>query len=257
MSAARLRFASLGSGSKGNGTLVEAGGTRVLIDCGFALRDAESRLERLGIEPASIDAILVTHEHGDHLGGVGRFARRHATAVHLTAGTAQAWNDGVDGFRRINPHEAFRIGALEVQPYPVPHDAREPCQFVLAHGGRRLGILSDAGHVTPHMRAVLDGCDGLMIEFNHDEDRLAQGPYPYSLKQRVGGPFGHLNNRQSAELLRTLDLGRVQQLVLTHLSETNNTPEAALAAARAALPADGLRVVCADQGDGLAWRELV
>jgi phosphoribosyl 1,2-cyclic phosphodiesterase len=252
-----MRFAMLGSGSRGNATLIEAGGTRVLVDCGFNLGVTESRLQRLGIEPGSISAILVTHEHGDHLGGVARLARRHGIEVWMTAGTCVAWGDKrVEQTRQFSPHEDWHIGALRVQPYPVPHDAREPCQYVFSHGGLRVGILSDAGAVTPYMRLMLDACDALMLECNHDAAMLASGPYPYSLKHRVGGGLGHLNNGQSAELLRGVDRSRLQHLVLTHLSETNNTPELALASVRDALEASPDWLVCAHQDDGLAWREV-
>jgi len=247
----------LGSGSRGNATLIEAGGTRVLVDCGFNLGVAESRLQRLGIDPGSISAILVTHEHGDHLGGVARLARRHGIEVWMTPGTYAAWGDRrVDAVRQFSPHTDWAIGELQVQPYPVPHDAREPCQYVFSYRGLRIGILSDAGAVTPYMRLMLDRCDALMLECNHDSTMLAAGPYPYSLKHRVGGGLGHLNNRQSAELLRGVDCTRLQHLVLTHLSETNNTPELALAAVREALQAAPDWLSCAHQDEGLAWREL-
>lgn len=251
-----MRFAMLGSGSRGNATLVEAGDTRVLIDCGFTLGETEQRLLRLGVEPASLSAILVTHEHGDHLSGVGRLARRHRIPVWMTHGTYAVWTDRkVPHCLQFSPHLKFDIGALKVEPYPVPHDAREPCQYVLKAGGHRLGILSDAGHVTAHMRAVLADCDALLLECNHDPRLLADGPYPPSLKQRVGGMLGHLSNGQAADLLRVCDLSRLQHLVLTHLSEQNNTPEYALAAVDAAL--DGRLVACcAHQADGLSWRAL-
>lgn len=252
-----MRFAMLGSGSRGNATLIEAGGTRVLVDCGFNLGVTESRLERLGVEPGSIAAVLVTHEHGDHLGGVARLARRHDIEVWMTPGTYSAWGDRrVERTRQFSPHQAWDIGALRVEPYPVPHDAREPCQYVFSCRGLRVGILSDAGAVTPYMRMMLDGCDALMLECNHDAAMLAGGPYPYRLKHRVGGSLGHLNNGQSAELLRGVDCSRLQHLVLTHLSETNNTPELALAAARDALRAAPGWLVCAHQDEGLGWREV-
>ncbi len=252
-----IRFASLGSGSRGNATLIEAGGTRVLIDCGFQLRETERRLEKLGVDAASIDAILVTHEHGDHLGGVARLARRHGVEVWMTPGTCAAWNDrDVPSVRTFSPHASFAIGALEVVPYPVPHDAREPCQYVLVYAGLRLGILSDAGHITPHMRQTLSGCDALMLECNHDATLLAAGPYPPSLKFRVGGSRGHLNNVQSGELLSSIDCSRLQHLVLTHLSETNNTPLLAMQVILDALQSGLERVVCADQDQGLGWREV-
>ncbi|MDM4769227.1 MBL fold metallo-hydrolase [Solimonas sp. SE-A11] len=252
-----IRFASLGSGSKGNATLVEYRGTRIMVDCGFSVKDAEARLQRLGIAPDSLDAILVTHEHSDHLGGVARYARRHGTPVWVTHGTFRAWNDpNVPVLQRFGPQDSFRIGEIEVQPYSVPHDAREPCQYVFAVGGQRLGMLSDAGHVTPYMHAMLADCDALMLECNHDTQMLMHGPYPEALKRRVGGGLGHLSNTQSAALLASLGVGRLQHLVLTHLSEVNNSPELARAAVVAALECDEEWIVCARQDEGLGWREV-
>lgn len=253
-----MRFASLGSGSRGNATLIEYQGTRVLVDCGFNVRETERRLQRLGLELQALDAILVTHEHSDHLGGVARLARRCGAPVYMTHGTYAAWNDPeVPAVVRFAPHQDFRIGQIDVRPYPVPHDAREPCQYVLAGGALTLGILSDAGHVTPYMRAMLAECDGLMLECNHEPELLARGPYPPSLKYRVGGERGHLSNQQAADLLGNVDLSRLQHLVLTHLSETNNTPAHALAAISARLDGSGRVAVCAEQQAGLDWRELV
>lgn len=253
-----IRFAILGSGSKGNATLIEAGGTRLLVDCGFNLRDARTRLMQLGLEPAALDAVLVTHEHGDHLGGVARLARRYDIPVYLTHGTRSAWADPrVPRVQTINPHEHFRIGAIDVQPYPVPHDAREPCQYVFGFRGRRLGMLSDAGAITPFMRHVLGGCDALMLECNHDPLMLAHGPYPTALKRRVGGALGHLANAQSAALLRAIDCSGLQHLALTHLSAVNNAPGLALHAAQQGLDRSADWVVCAHQEAGLDWREVV
>ncbi|SEQ42104.1 Phosphoribosyl 1,2-cyclic phosphodiesterase [Solimonas aquatica] len=253
-----MRFAMLGSGSKGNATLIEHGGTRILIDCGFNLRETEARLLRLGVEPASLTAILVTHEHGDHLGGVGRLARRHRIPVWMTYGTRRAWQDPeVPHLIRFNPHQRFAIGSLAIEPYPVPHDAQEPCQYVIGDGRLRLGVLSDAGHISAHMRAVLAGCDGLLLECNHDLRMLRDGPYPESLKRRVGSDRGHLSNDQAAGLLQAYEWQRLQHLVLTHLSESNNRPELALAAVHAALDGAALPSLrCAHQEQGLDWSEL-
>jgi phosphoribosyl 1,2-cyclic phosphodiesterase len=252
-----MRFASLGSGSRGNGTLVEFAGTRILIDCGFFLREVETRLRRLGVEPASLSAILVTHEHHDHIGGVSRLARKYEIPVFLTNGTHAGWEDPyVPKLTRISPHEAFEVGEITVQPFPVPHDAREPTHFVLGASGRRLGVISDAGSVTPFMRQSLSGCDALMLEFNYDVEMLRKGPYPPKLQKRVGGEFGHLSNEQAATLLTQIDRSRLQHLVLTHLSEKNNTPDLALAAAAQALEDAPPWMVCAHQANGLAWREI-
>lgn len=252
-----FRYALLGSGSRGNATLVEAGATRVLIDCGFALRELRLRASRIAFDLASLDAILVTHEHSDHIGGVARLARAHDITVMLTPGTAAARSDW-DGCRlqMLSPHQALWIGEMEVHPFPVPHDAREPCQFALNHGGRRLGIVSDLGHVTPHVVRSLNACDALLLEFNHDTGMLARGPYPEMLKRRVGGDQGHLSNTQAADLLRQIDRSQLQALVLTHLSQQNNTPELARVAACAALDDDPAWCVCAEQDQGSGWREI-
>ncbi len=252
-----MRFAYLGSGSKGNAAVIEAGKTSVLLDCGFGLRDTERRLQRLGLAPDDLAAILVTHEHDDHLGGVARLARRHQIPVWLTSGTLRAWRDATGVTTRvISPHEAFVIDDLQIQPYPVPHDAQEPCQYVFGDGAQRIGVLSDTGMATPHIRANLSACDALLIEFNHDVDMLENGPYPDSLKRRVGGERGHLSNRQAADLLASIDCSRLRHLALAHLSETNNRPELALALAAEALGCTPDWLNCAEQDAGLDWRQL-
>lgn len=252
-----LRFAALGSGSRGNATLIDAGGVRLMVDCGFAVREVQARCRVLDFDPASLDAILVTHEHSDHLGGVARLARAYRLPVYLTRGTAAGTRDWEGCERRfISPHEAFRVGGIEVQPFPVPHDAYEPCQFTFGFGGSRLGVLSDLGHITAHVRERLADCDALLLECNHDRQMLAEGPYPEHLKRRVGGERGHLSNAQAAGLLRAVDRRRLQHLVLTHLSEKNNTPALARAAACEALEDDPNWCVCAEQHVSLHWREL-
>ncbi len=222
-----MRFAVLGSGSRGNATLVEGGGTRVLVDCGFAAREAERRLAAVGVAPSELDAILVTHEHGDHVRGVAALAARYGLDVWTTPGTwRQAGGAEIPGLRLFSGHETpFRIGDLVVTPFPVPHDAREPCQFILDGAGGRLGMLTDAGSVTPHVRDLLRECDALVLECNHDEDMLRGGPYPPSLQARVGGCFGHLSNAQAARLLDALPHHALRHLVLAHISEKNNRVE--------------------------------
>jgi phosphoribosyl 1,2-cyclic phosphodiesterase len=252
-----MRFAMLGSGSGGNGALVQSGDTTVLVDCGFMLRDAESRIRRLGLAPHAVSAVLVTHEHHDHIGGVARFARKHRLPVWLTDGTRGGWRDGpVPRNHRVVAGEAFEVGAIRVEPFAVPHDAREPCHYVLGDGAFRVGLLSDAGAATDAMRAALSGCDALLLEFNHDADMLENGPYQPPLKRRIAGPLGHLSNAQAAELVGAIDTSRLRHLVLTHLSETNNTPDLALAAARGALGGSRAEIACAHQRDGLDWRVL-
>jgi len=222
-----MRFASLGSGSGGNSALIEAGGTRVLLDSGFAAKEVEARLNLLGVEPDSIQAILVTHEHHDHIKGVGAYARRYNLPVWMTAGTHRQNRCGeLPQVRVFNCHNGgFSIGDLTVEPFPVPHDAIEPAQFVFSSKGSRLGILTDIGFYTPHIVEALKSCDALFIECNHDPDMLANGPYPPSLQARVAGRLGHLSNAQAAEFLQQLDPDRLQHIVAAHLSERNNRPE--------------------------------
>ena len=253
-----IRFASLGSGSAGNALLVEAGATRVLLDCGFGLRETSARLARLGRTPDELSAIVVTHEHGDHLGGVFRLARRHALPVWLTHGTWAACGEddvGLD-LRIVDSHRAFGLGALELQPFPVPHDAREPVQYVFAAGGRRLGVLTDIGEVTPHVRAMLDACDALVLECNHDAGMLARSAYPASLKRRIAGRYGHLENSAAAGLLAQIDCSRLQHLVAAHLSERNNSPQLALAALAPVLGRDPAWIDVASPEAGFGWREI-
>ena len=252
-----MRFAYLGSGSRGNGAVISSGSTHVLLDCGFPAGEAQRRLQRLGLEASQLAAILVTHEHGDHIGGVSALARRHRLAVFMTLGTRAAGKMHADvDVQVIDGHSPFAVDDLEIPPYPVPHDARQPCQYVFHDGQMRLGVLSDAGCITPHIRSMLAPCDGLAVEFNHDRDMLARGPYPQSLKTRVGGQLGHLSNCQSAGLLAEIGMARLQHLVLAHLSEQNNSQALARQAAATALDVDEDWVQIADQDQGLDWRQL-
>jgi phosphoribosyl 1,2-cyclic phosphodiesterase len=256
-----VRFASLASGSKGNCLVAEAGDSRVLIDCGLSPRETARRLARLGLAPADLDAILVTHEHADHVGHAYPFAAQHALPVYLTHGTCRAQEDegkpahGIE-LRLIEGREAFAVGALSVEPFTVPHDAREPVQFVLGDGARRLGVLTDLGTSTAHVESMLSGCDALVLETNHDRDLLWGGDYPTWLKQRIGGPFGHLDNASSGRLLAALDRSRLKHVVCAHLSQQNNTAELARAALAAALGCTDDWVGVATQDEGFGWRDL-
>ncbi len=254
-----MRFASLGSGSEGNGLVVEAGGTCVLIDCGFGVRDAAARLLRLGLAPHSLAAILVTHEHSDHIGGVPAFARKHGIPVWATFGTLAAVSARFDGMNRIygfDSHEAFAIGDLEIHPVPVPHDAREPVQYVIGDGAVRLGVLTDLGVITTHVESSMSGCDALVLECNHDLDMLERGSYPYPLKQRIAGRLGHLHNDAAAGMVARIDTSRLKHLVAAHLSQENNTPELARAALAGALGCAADWIGIASQHDGFGWRQL-
>jgi phosphoribosyl 1,2-cyclic phosphodiesterase len=250
-----MRFVSLGSGSRGNASLIETGNTRILLDNGFALRELERRLEQVQVAADSIDAVLLTHEHQDHVRGVGPLARRYKLPVWMTAGTNHQGRCGeLPSLHLINSHGGnFRIGDIEVEPFPVPHDAREPVQFVFSSGTSRLGMLTDAGNWTPHILELLSSCSALFLECNHDDAMLANGPYPPALQRRVGGPLGHLSNRQAAEFLRKLDHGRLNRLVASHLSEKNNTPDLVREALTSVSPEIGKRLAFALQDEVSDW----
>ncbi|NOU00153.1 MAG: MBL fold metallo-hydrolase [Gallionella sp.] len=254
-----MRFASLGSGSEGNALLVAMGKTQVLMDCGFGLQDTITRLARLKVEPDQLNGIVVTHEHGDHIGGVAKLARKFNLPVWLTHGTLRSTPKAfanIEYVHEIDPHQVFAIGDLQITPYLVPHDAAEPVQFVFSDGARRLGVLTDAGGSTPHIEQTLSGCHALVLECNHDSDMLMRGEYSASLKQRVGGRFGHLSNHASAELLAKLDVSALQHLVTAHLSRKNNTPELAVLALSRAIGCAESWVGVASQEQGFAWREI-
>ncbi len=221
-----LRFASLGSGSRGNATLIETGATRLLVDCGFAAREFEQRCGRLDFDPASLTAILVTHEHGDHRRGVGAVARRYGVPVWMTHGTYRAADFGrLENLHLFNGHAGdWRIGDVDVAPVPVPHDANEPVQYLFQHAGQCLGMLTDLGSIPPSVLRAYAAADALLLECNHDTGLLAEGPYPPSLRARVGGAYGHLSNAQAAAFLDGMDRNRLSHVVVGHLSEQNNTP---------------------------------
>ena len=252
-----MRFTSLGSGSSGNGLVVESAGTRVLMDCGFGLAETKARLERAGLEPSQINAIVVTHEHDDHMSGVARFALRYAIPVYLTRGTSQWLPEDFPAVlvRLIDPHSAFSIDAIAVDPIAVPHDAREPVQYVFSDGDARLGVVTDLGTVTQHVVEKLSGCEALVIECNHDLDMLMTGPYPDSLKRRVAGRFGHLSNADAAHLVAALDRGRLRHLIAAHLSQQNNTPALAVEALARGASCAREWIGVARQDEGFGWRD--
>ena len=257
-----LKFASLGSGSEGNALIVEVTSvttiTRLMMDCGFGLAETETRLAVAGLTAKNLDAIVVTHEHSDHIGGVARFARKHGIPVWMTHGTAKVLRENSIPAALMNfvdPHEIFSVGDIQVTPYFVPHDANEPVQYVFSDGARRLGVLTDTGALTAHIEETLSGCDALVLECNHDLDMLMAGPYPASLKKRVAGKFGHLDNLTAASLLSKIDCGKLKHVIAAHLSRQNNSPELARAALAAALACATDWIGIAEQDAGFAWRE--
>ncbi len=253
-----MRFTSLGSGSAGNALVVERGGTRVMMDCGFTIAGTTERLARVGLAPSDLTALVVTHEHTDHLGGVARFAKRHAIPVYLTRGTALSLPIDFPAVlvRFIDAHAPFAVDEISVEPIAVPHDAREPVQFAFTDGAARLGVLTDLGMSTAHVEEMLGGCDALVLECNHDIDMLHAGNYPQLLKERIAGRFGHLDNVAAAGLLKRLDCSRLKHLIAAHLSLQNNTPALAVAALACALGCEETWVSVATQDEGFDWREI-
>lgn len=248
-----MQFASLGSGSKGNATLVRAGDTMVMIDCGFSMRETTRRMDSLGVHPQQLDALLVTHEHTDHCSGVAVLSRKYQIPVYLTHGTAGTGRcDDCFEQYRFNCEDSFSIGKLSITAVAVPHDAREPCQYRLQWQQRSLGLLTDLGSITAHVVDSYRDCDSLLLEFNHDLPMLMAGDYPYQLKQRVGGDWGHLNNEQAATLLGQLDSPGLRNIVIAHISENNNSRDCAEQALLSVL-SDLERVVWAEQRQGFNW----
>ncbi|MDQ6640563.1 MAG: MBL fold metallo-hydrolase [Pseudomonadota bacterium] len=254
-----MRFCSLGSGSTGNATVVEAGDeaarSRILIDCGFSLRELDQRLGRAGLAASDLDAVFVTHEHGDHIGSAVALARRNRLPLWMSRGTWRGVRepDLPDLIRFARDGERIVIGALELHPFTVAHDAREPLQLRCSDSGHRLGVLTDAGSITSHLLENLQGCHALLLECNHDRALLAASRYPASLKARIGGRYGHLDNHTSAEILAACLHDGLQHLVAAHLSAENNRPELVLEALAGAWTGDRADVVIADPQRGFGW----
>lgn len=258
-----IRFASLGSGSKGNCLLAEVGDSRLLLDCGLGKRETARRLARLGLAPADITGIIVTHEHDDHVGGVFAFAAQHGLPVWITHGTWRAALEAGKGgegsgvkVHLVDGRTAFAVGGIQVQPFTVPHDAREPVQYVVTDGAFRLGVLTDLGASTPHVEAALSGCDALVLECNHDLAMLGASGYPGWLQARISGPFGHLDNDQAGALLARLDRSRLRHVIAAHLSQQNNSPALARRALAGAMGCEESWIGVATQEEGFGWREL-
>ncbi len=254
-----LRFKNLGSGSSGNATLVQAREgsslTHLLVDCGLGLRDLSRRLGAAGLLAEQIDALFITHEHADHIGSARALALRQRIPVWMSAGTYAAIGEpDFEGLLQIaRDGEAIAVGNLQVTPFTVPHDAREPLQLHCTDGASRLGILTDLGHVTSHVMSHLAGCGTLLLECNHDSGMLANGPYPHFLKRRVGGDWGHLANHAAAETAAALVSTGLRQVVAAHLSKINNHPSLARSALADALGCEPQEVHVADAASGSHW----
>lgn len=252
-----LRFKSLGSGSTGNATLIEATGLhskRLLVDCGLGIRQLSTRLAEAGLAETDIDAIFITHEHSDHIGCARQLALRHRIPVWMSRGTCEGIGlTDLDGLLHIaRDGQALDLGELELMPFTVPHDAREPLQLTCTDGASKLGVLTDLGHATAHLLDHLANCNALLLECNHDVDLLDRSTYPPFLKRRVGGLYGHLSNTAAGEIARAVGHEGLRRVVAAHLSQQNNRPELAWQAMHEVL-GDSTEVVVADAGSGTRW----
>jgi len=230
----------LASGSKGNCVVLEGESGTILIDAGLSAKECLLRMERAGIDAGKIDALVVTHEHGDHTRGVDVLVRKLEIPLYATKGTLADFIHHRRTSARPLAHtacrdgEPFMIGDLTIEPFATSHDAAEPCGFIITEGGLRFGYCTDTGIITPRMHDLLRQCDGIVLESNHCPDMLQSGPYPESLKRRIRSKRGHLSNQAAAACLR--DFGRdFPRIILAHLSEMNNTPEKAIGSAREGL----------------------
>ena len=255
-----IRFKSLGSGSTGNATVIQARcGTQLvhlLVDCGLGIRELDKRLGAAGMLAEQIDAVFITHEHGDHVGCARQLALRERIPVWMSEGTYAAIGEPDFGglLRVARDGAAFEVGGLQVRPFTVPHDAREPLQLTCTDGDTRLGVVTDLGHVSAHVLQEVAQCATLLLEANHDEAMLMAGSYPPFLKRRVGGGWGHLANTAAAQLAQAVHAGgRLRQVMAAHLSEQNNKPELARQALAAALGCGEADVLVADGAKGSDW----
>lgn len=258
-----MRFKSLGSGSTGNATLIESvhygsRPLRLLVDCGLGIKQLTLRLAEAGLQPDDIDAVFITHEHGDHIGRAPALCTRLSIPIWMSHGTYMAiGSPNLDGLLHLaSDGQTIDLGALQISPFTVPHDAREPLQLTCTDGNKKLGVLTDLGHATPHVLAQLVHCHALFLECNHDTELLAQSSYPAFLKKRVGGLHGHLSNDAAADIARSVLHSGLQHLVASHLSEQNNRPDLARQAMATALGCHSDDIVVADATSGSPWLSI-
>lgn len=247
-----MKFCVLGSGSKGNCTLVEsASSTALLIDAGFSGKEVERRMARIGRDPAKLTGILVTHEHSDHIAGVGVLSRRYNLPVYLNRGTYGAASrklGKIDELKFFSTGEPFWVDEVKVHPFSVSHDTADPVGFVLENSSVRFGYCTDTGRITRLIEYHLRSCHGLVLEANHDPHMLRTGPYPLYLQQRIHSAGGHLANEDALAFVGRLAGNGLRHLVLAHLSETNNHPELVVDSVKKMLPAPkGMEIHVAEQ----------
>jgi phosphoribosyl 1,2-cyclic phosphodiesterase len=249
----RLSVSVLASGSRGNATYISDGRTAILVDAGLSGIEIQRRMARKGLDPGSLDAILVSHEHADHIHGVGVLSRRFGLKVYINDGTRQASVNALGKLAGVFPFSCghpFAIGDLAIHPFSISHDAEDPAGFTISGSGAKVGVATDLGIATGVVKTHLKACDILILEANHDARMLIDGPYPWPLKQRIRGRGGHLSNDDAASLLETLQHDRLAHVVLAHLSEENNTPQKARQTIRAVLNGARVKLHVASQEDG-------
>ncbi len=252
-----IRFCSLGSGSKGNATLFAFGTTVILIDCGFSTRETVRRLALKNLSPQQISAILVTHEHADHVAGVASLSNKYSIPVWLNKGTSLHKKCATIKSKKLfNSHQPFQLGDFCITPVAVPHDSREASQFVLTAAEQSVGLLTDVGHITSHIVDIYSVCDALLLEFNYEHQRLMQGRYPHALKKRVSGGLGHLSNQQALEMLTRMDFSRLRKIVAMHMSEENNCQELVADKLKRLTEDQPISYFLASQAEGFDWLDL-
>jgi len=240
-----IEVCMLSSGSDGNAAFVRSGSTTILVDAGLSLKELSRRLSLIDEEPRSLDAVVITHEHIDHVRGIGPLSRRHRVPIFTNDATARASTlraQCSDTLERFTTGTPFEVGNLLLRPFPVPHDAAETVGFNVSDGRVNVGVATDLGSVTLEVREGLSNCDALVLEFNHDESMLMDGPYPPFLKERVSGPHGHLSNDDAGALIEDVFHEGLQYLVLAHISRINNKPSLSVKTARKALGSGGADV---------------
>ncbi|MFH1112629.1 MAG: MBL fold metallo-hydrolase [Pseudomonadota bacterium] len=250
-----MKLTPLASGSSGNSFLVRANGSAILVDAGLSGKQISKRLEDAGTDPGSLEGILVSHEHSDHVKGVGVLSRKFKLPVYINRGTWNAVEKTLGKVHRLEIFETgkvFEIGGLRIHPFSVPHDCADPVGFRISCGTAKLGIATDLGTATGLVTSLLTGLHLVVLESNHDPKMLRDGPYPWELKQRVRSRLGHLSNPESAQLLQRIVSDQLQAVILAHMSETNNSPDLALDCARSSLReflAQRGRIFCAGQDE--------
>ena len=253
-----MRFCVVGSGSKGNCLLVQESGTSILIDCGFSLKKLVRLLEPRDFDLDGLDAIFITHEHNDHVGGVRSVAKGLNIPVYGTSGSIRSSKQALQGLTEVlelPPSNSVLIGDLEIEPVTVPHDARQPCQYIINGSNQRLGMLTDIGHITPFVLEQYKNLDGFVLEFNHDTALMRKSAYPPVLQERIAGAYGHLSNSQSENFLENLDLTQLRFLVAAHLSQQNNSPEHVRQCLDRVLASEVVRHI-ASQEEASPWFDL-